>query len=616
MSDELTEKIILDAEDKTSGAFKSVQQNLGTLKGRLDAAAPAFKAIAVAGTVALGAIATGVTLSIKAYQESERAQRQLEAAVIGVSKGTQAQVDQINTLATALQRKSGIDGDALAMGAAQLSTFGLQSKSVVDLTKSLADLTVNQNGVNAGADQYVQSANTIAKALNGQFGVLEKSGIRFTDAQKKTIQFGKESEKVAAIQQGLAQNLRETTDTMGGIDAATAKLSRQFGEIQENIGGALSDSFVDLANKILPVIDSIRGWTEKNPKLTVKILEWSTAIAAIVTALGLAGIAIPKIITGIGLFKTAVGALGSMLKMDLLPLLTNPWVLAFAAAAAAIYLLWNNSESFRNTVMMLWAEIQQNLLPLLSKLWSSFVDLATTIWTGIKPSLENIWEQLVKLKPAFDFIAQVVGDLVYVLFVGLIGIIEGVVIWLEQFCEGLKILLGWLGPPLLQALSWVSDRIMEVVHAFQSVVEWVGKAIDMFAKWVTQSSGYQKGTDLFNSGISGSQLSQALSNSPLNQAISASPLNQSLIPGLGSSSGFGLQQFAAGGIVEGASGSPQIAIVHGGERVLTASEAKNTGQTFNFIFNGDVVGDEGIKQVIQKAIDSLNRKNTLTLSGV
>lgn len=82
-----------------------------------------------------------------------------------------------------------------------MATFGLQSKSVEALTKSLADLTVNQNGVNASGDQYVSSANIMAKAMRGEFGMLQKMGIRFTEHQQELIQTGTETEKVSALQE-------------------------------------------------------------------------------------------------------------------------------------------------------------------------------------------------------------------------------------------------------------------------------------------------------------------------------------------------------------------------------------------------------------------------------
>ena len=80
------------------------------------------------------------------------------------------------------------------------------------LTQSLVDLTVNQSGANASAKDFEDSANTIAKALNGQFGILEKSGIRFSEAQKAIISHGNESEKAKAIQEGFAQNLKFTNE--------------------------------------------------------------------------------------------------------------------------------------------------------------------------------------------------------------------------------------------------------------------------------------------------------------------------------------------------------------------------------------------------------------------
>lgn len=227
-------QIVIKAKDEAEKTLKGVTGNLDNIRTSANKTAKVLGgALVVAGGAA---VAFGIA-SINAYKEAERATRQLENAIIGVSKGTKEQVEQVQTLTKALQKKSGIDGDALNIGVAQLSTFGLQSKSVIDLTKSLADLTVNQDGVNAGADSYISSANIMAKALRGEFGMLEKMGIRFTETQKNMIKFGDESKKVAAIQEGLAQNLRETTDTVAnGLDGALARVKTAYGEIFETFG--------------------------------------------------------------------------------------------------------------------------------------------------------------------------------------------------------------------------------------------------------------------------------------------------------------------------------------------------------------------------------------------
>lgn len=303
----------LNALDNTKAAFASLKKNLdginkqmSPLKKDLQAFEPAFKKLALIGTAAFAGILGVAGKSIQAYAEVERAQRQLEHAVIDVSHGTSNQVIQINRLTAALEKKAGVDADSLNMGVAQLSTFGLSTDAVIGLTKSLADLTVNQSGVNASSDDYIQSANNIAKALNGQFGILEKSGIRFSEAQKNLILFGTETQKVAAIQEGFAQNLRETTDTVTGIDLATAKMRRTFENINENLGKALTPAFLELSKTLQPIIERFADWSEKNPELVARLVKLGAVLAGLTIVVGGLGIAIGILMSPITLF---VGAL-------------------------------------------------------------------------------------------------------------------------------------------------------------------------------------------------------------------------------------------------------------------------------------------------------------------
>lgn len=310
--------IKIDALDNSKAAFAALEKNLEGVKSatskvsdRLEAMAPTFRKIAAVGTVAFAGIIAASNKSIQAYAEVERAQRQLEHAVIGVSKGTREQVLVIENITAALEKKAGVDADSLKMGAAQLSTFGLQSSSVVKLTKSLADLTVNQSGLTATSDDYIQSANTIAKALNGQFGVLERSGIRFNEAQQNLILYGTETEKVAALQEGFAQNLRETTDTVAGVDLAMAKLRVNIGNIQENLGKALAPAFAQLAATIQPVIEKLATWAEQNPDLVSKIVLVTGAVAGLAIVVGTLALAIGVLLSPIALVIAGIAALAA-----------------------------------------------------------------------------------------------------------------------------------------------------------------------------------------------------------------------------------------------------------------------------------------------------------------
>jgi hypothetical protein len=298
----MNEKVLQIVIKAKNEAEKTLQGLNRTLKDNEQG----FKNMATAGTVGLGAIATVVGVSVKAYAESERSQRQLEHAIIQVSKGTKEQVKAVNEITNALQKKAGVDADALNAGVAQLSTFGLQSQSVIDLTKSLADLTINQDGVTAGADSYISSANIMAKALRGEFGMLSKMGIRFTEHQQELINTGTEQQKVATIIEGFNQNLRETTDTVAGYDKSLGQLKGSFGDIVESIGKSLQPALLALANTMLPVIQTVATFTEENPRLVVTILAITAGISALLVALGLLGLAIPAITAGFALLSTPV----------------------------------------------------------------------------------------------------------------------------------------------------------------------------------------------------------------------------------------------------------------------------------------------------------------------
>jgi len=376
---------VLEAVDKTKGALTSVQGNLDAVQSKVKSFEPAFKKMALVGTATFAAIAGVVAKSVQGYAEAERAQRQLENAVINVSRGTMAQVQAINTLSSALEKKSGIDADALKIGAAQLSTFGLQSKSVADLTKSLADFTVNQNGVNASADNYVSSANTIAKALNGQFGLLEKTGVRFTEAQKALIQFGSESEKVSAIQEGLAQNLRETTDTVGnGLDGQLARVKRSFESIGDGITKALLPAIDRITTAISPVIEKFSAWADENPKLLSNIVLIAGALAGITAAAGIIGLVLPSIIGGFKLFASAIGMVSKAFAI----LAANPVILIIAAIVAVIaglaYLIIKNWEAISTFFVNLWEGIKNAFSSAIDWIVGAITGFGMAIWEGIQ----------------------------------------------------------------------------------------------------------------------------------------------------------------------------------------------------------------------------------------
>ena len=332
------------------------------------------KAVAV-GMVAAGAAAVAFGVSaVKAYNEAEVAQKQLEHAVIDVSHATKEQLAQTSKLADELERKGVLDGDNIKMGLAQLSTFGLSNKAVQGLGGSLADLAVNQFGVNASGEQLSQTANMIAKALNGQFGVLEKSGIRFTEAQKSIIQFGTEEQKVKAINEGFAQNLKFTNEVAKNTAAGgMARLKVAVGNMQEKFGELLSKSIGPFIVKMSEVLSKV---------------DWD------------------KIIDTIKLFFQSFKAGDNLSEA---PGIMN----TIGAVAEKLRVIFNNAftvikqaiDFLMPSLMALWNRLETQLIPTLMRLWQQVivplapavgVVLVGALWVAINV-LNVVWNVVYKV---------------------------------------------------------------------------------------------------------------------------------------------------------------------------------------------------------------------------
>jgi Holliday junction resolvasome RuvABC endonuclease subunit len=477
-------QIVIDAENRADAALSQISGKLSGLQKNVESMEPAFKKMATVGAVAFAGIGAAVGLSVKAYAESERSQRQLEHAIIGVSKGTKDQVQQVNDLTMALQKKAGIDGDALNAGIAQLSTFGLQSKTVVALTKSLADLTVNQKGVTASTDDYIGSANIMQKALNGQFGKLELMGIRFTPLQQKLIQFGTETERVAALNEGFAQNLRETTDTVSGYDVSMAKLNQQFGEIQETIGKALQPALTKLAEAILPVMTKMTEWADKNPELVTKIIIVSGAIAALVTGIGLLGLAMPAIITGFGLLLGPIG-------------LIVGGITALIALLAMADINWTN--------LMNTFDEKTGILTAIKDLWNDLV----LLWTDmVMPALLELWEALKPLQPLLTAIAFVLGG--------------ALVIAIRLAIEGIKILAVVVASFVTvgaKVATFITDVLVGAFKGVGNTVMWVIEKVEALINAISRLNVMQGAKNIL--GSVGSSISSALSGRAIGGPVSS-----------------------------------------------------------------------------------------------
>lgn len=505
-----------------AGRLGDTVKSIGAGIANFGQQAAIFTGVAAAGVVAFGKSA------VDSYHEAEAASAQLKHAVMQVSKATWQEHAATVKLADELERKGVLDGDNIKTGLAQLSTFGLTNKAVQGLGGSLADLAVNQFGVNASGEQLTQTANMIAKALNGQFGVLEKSGIRFTEAQRAIIETGTEMEKVKAINEGFAQNLKYTNDVaLTTMEGKLAALNVQWGNFKENIGGVISailsagltgsdgglfeainalfpddetaGQITDVIMSIVLALRSFAEWVQNNQGLVITFLKGF--------AIALAGLAVIGTIAGV------------------IALAMNPLFL-FVAAVTALYMAYETNflgiRDITNTVVTALLDFFNNyLMPAITVLvnfiranWNNIVLITQGTFSVLTGVIQMAWAVISTIfKVALALITgdfgkawQAIKEGVDMFFGGFTKVLVGIIDYLRGWGG---MLVSNLVKPFEDAWNRISDFMKKIRDALDFTKRHSPSVVDIVKTGVNQVNHALEGLNM------NTNLSPNINSSPL-----------------------------------------------------------------------------------------------------
>lgn len=227
-----------------------------------------------------------------------------------------------------------------------------------------------------------------------------------------------ESERNQLIMETLADTYSGAADAFWKNNAALVESREASSQLQTQMA--------DLASSIQPVITSVT-------KLAAQFLEWfnglstgqQTAIAAILAIIA----AISPVATVIGTISSAIAiftgaaATGTAAATGLatvMTVLTGPIglvIAAVAAVAAAIVLLWNNCESFRNGVTAVWEVIKTAFQAALewiqttfAPVWDAVVQAMQTVFQAFQEALSIAWNAITEVFQVFEsFLMDVFG---------------------------------------------------------------------------------------------------------------------------------------------------------------------------------------------------------------
>lgn len=241
---------------------------------------------------------------------------------------------------------------------------------------------------------------------------------------------------------------RKFADTASQIEIAKNKL----GELADKFGKILLPTFNDILAKVGVFVNWLGNLDEKTQKTIISAVAFTAALLPIAKGIQKVTGAVSTVTGWVDKFKKSekaisavsgvINTLGSVgktvfgvLKTGITGLFNligaNPWILAITAVIAAIVLLWNKCEWFRNlvtgafeaiknfvtpifetiknTVGEAWNHMIETLQPVLDSLFNMFNsawELIKTVWDLVAPYFQAIWQGI---QQVFSVVSQVLG---------------------------------------------------------------------------------------------------------------------------------------------------------------------------------------------------------------
>lgn len=307
--------------------------------------------------------------------------------------------------------------NTLQTNGATLKEMGLDLTGSVNLLAQFESSGVDASTAMAGLKKAQQNATaegkTLKDALSETIDKIKNAGSETDALQAATELFGKKG--AAEMTQAIREGRFSVEDLTGSLDDYKTTVEDTFNATLDppdkakvalnNLKIAGADLGETLLNTVTPilekVVDKVKEFTAWFSSLSDSQKEMIVKIAAVAAAVGPALIIFGKVASGISKICGLASKLGGLLKgaPELMGILSNPVTIVIAliaAAVAAIVLLWNNCEGFRNAV--------KKILSAITEFFQNAWDKIQEAWANAQPYFEMIKEGI---KTAFSVVAEI-----------------------------------------------------------------------------------------------------------------------------------------------------------------------------------------------------------------
>lgn len=466
--------IVLKLKDEASKALQGFSNKLENLQ-------PAFKKMAGIGAISFGAVSTAIGFATKEAVDAQSEQNRLIQILKTTHNVTEQQIKLLNDQAKALQKVGVVSDGNISIVQSQLATFDLTVDTLHQLTPAILDYVVAEKGASATTEDFKQMTNGLAQALNGNFSSLTRTGFVLDEATKALIANGTEAERTQALVKVLGStydgfNKKARNTAEGGM----VVLKNSFNEMM----GTLGEQFIPLINNIttslIPLIEKLGSWIEKNPELARNILIATLAVTGLVTVVGILGMLLPPVIAGFGLLAGAIG------------LITLPVLLVVAGIIALIavgVLLYQNWDIIKEKVTQAISYIYEKLIEFIGWItggwtmaWEALKEFTVTILSFLLGSILVLLETFI---PNWKMYLTVIWDTIVLVFTSIKDVV--VAIWqttwniIKNIWNGV---VEWLSNSMLLAVQSITAVWTPVGEFFVGLWEGIKNTFAVAIDWI------------------------------------------------------------------------------------------------------------------------------------
>jgi hypothetical protein len=201
-------------------------------------------------------VISSVTSKMQEFSEANKIQQVAENQLAQVMRNTMgASMDEINSikeLASAQQRLGVIGDEVQLAGAKELSLHLKKSDTLKKLLPLMNDYIATNDGLNATQSSAASAASLLGKAMEGNVTMLERTGIKFSEAQKKIMQTGNEEERAAVLAEVLGNRVGGMNEALANTpEGQIQKAVNSIGDLKEAIG----EVYVKLQAALVPAVN-------------------------------------------------------------------------------------------------------------------------------------------------------------------------------------------------------------------------------------------------------------------------------------------------------------------------------------------------------------------------